>query len=209
MKGVLIIGGEAPSLETVRHEIVNAEIIICADSGFDTALDMGLAPDIIIGDMDSIRNKTRLNELSENKVLRYSEYKDETDTELGIKYLRDNSFDEIIIVGGGGGRMDHFLGIVFLFDREFPPDIWYTHDTRFQKISGYNIIPSRKGDLVSFYPAGKSVCRMKSTGLKWPLDNLLWSKGDIGISNIVTEDPFTITMLEGRLIMINQIKDTE
>ena len=96
MKGVLIIGGEAPSLETVRHEIVNAEIIICADSGFDTALDMGLAPDIIIGDMDSIRNKTRLNELSENKVLRYSEYKDETDTELGIKYLRDNSFDEII-----------------------------------------------------------------------------------------------------------------
>jgi len=205
MKGILIIGGNAPVYNLVKKEFESAEIIIAADSGFDSALKMGVKPDIIIGDMDSIINEKLLNNYSSDKILKFPIDKDETDTELGIKYLMDNNYDEIIIIGGGGGRMDHFLAIVLLFDREFSPAIWYTNSTKFQKITGYCKIPFKKGNLVSFFPTGDGVCRMKSKGLKWPLDNLVWSRGDMGISNIVTENHFSVEMIEGRLIMVNQL----
>ena len=205
MKGILFIGGKAPEYNFVKKEFEDAEIITAADSGFDSALQMGIKPDIIIGDMDSIKNKKLLNKYSPDKILKFPKDKDETDTELGIKYLMDNNYDEIIIIGGGGGRMDHFLAIVLLFDREFSPDIWYTNSTKFQKITGYCKIPFVKGNLVSFFPTGKGICRMKSKGLKWPLDGLVWSRGDMGISNIVTENGFSVEMIEGRLIMVNQL----
>ncbi len=207
MKGILFTGGAAPDYNFVKKEIDEAEIVIAADSGYDTAVGMGVKPDIVIGDMDSITNKNNLKEYSEGNVLEFSKDKDETDTELGIQYLKAHQFNEIVIIGGGGGRMDHFLAILLLFDREFSPDIWYTHNTRFKKIAGSCIVHSRKGQLVSFFPTGSGVCRMKSKGLKWPLNGLEWSRGDMGISNITTEDPFLVEMLEGRLIMINQLKD--
>lgn len=207
MKGILFIGGEAPDYNIIKNELLDAELIIAADSGFDTALKMGIKPDIIIGDMDSISNKEKILQYPPEKVLIFPKDKDETDTELAIKYLKDVNINEIIIIGGGGGRMDHFLAIVLLFDREFSPDIWYTNSTRFQKITGSINISLKKDILVSFFPTGKGVCRMKSKGLKWPLDGLVWSRGDMGISNIVTQDPFSIDMIEGRLIMMNQIKD--
>ena len=114
MKGILFIGGKAPVYNLVKKEFEDAEIIIAADSGFDSAREMGIKPDIIIGDMDSIVNEKLLNEYSSDKILKFPKDKDETDTELGIKYLMDNNYDEIIIIGGGGGRMDHFLAIVLL-----------------------------------------------------------------------------------------------
>lgn len=209
MKGILFIGGAAPDYKLIKNEIINAELVVAADSGFDSAISMGIKPDIIIGDMDSIKNKKKLNQYSADKVFQFSKDKDETDTELGIKYLHDHNYDEIILIGGGGGRMDHFLAIVLLFDREFSPDIWYTHNTRFQKITGSCKVSSKKGQLVSFFPTGNGVCRMKSKGLKWPLDDLVWCRGDMGISNIVTDNPFFVEMIEGKLIMVNQLKDQE
>ncbi len=207
MTGVLFTGGLSPDFSTIKNIIMNADIIAAADSGFDSAVKMGIKPDIIIGDMDSVKNTNLLSEYPEDRILKFLKDKDETDTELGLLYLSQNKCDNIILIGGGGGRMDHFLGIVFLFDRDLSPNLWYTNNTRFEKITGYNKIHSMKGKLVSFFPLGNVVCKMKSDGLKWPLDKLNWDKGDMGISNIVTKDPFSVEMTNGSLLMVNQIKD--
>ena len=209
MKGVLFTGGAAPEYRHIKNEVKEADIIVAADSGFDTAIRMGVNPDVVIGDMDSIKYFDMLDRYPPDRVLRFPEDKDKTDTELGITYLQENKFDEIVLIGGGGGRMDHFLGIVFLFDRDFSPVIWYTHSTRMQKITGRIQIPSMKGKTVSFFPVGTGQCRMKSEGLKWPLDNLLWSRGDMGLSNIAIDDPFCIEMLEGGLIMVTQLEEED
>ena len=209
MKGVLFIGGTAPEYSSIKNELKDADIIVAADSGFDSAIIMGVNPDVVVGDMDSIKHVHMLDRYPSDKVFRFPKDKDKTDTELGISYLQKNKFDKIVLIGGGGGRMDHFLGIVFLFDRDFSPDIWYTHSTRLQKITGHIQIPSMKGRIVSFFPIGKGKCRMKSKGLKWPLDNLIWTRGDMGLSNLAIDNPFCIEMLEGRLIMVNQLEEEE
>lgn len=209
MKGVLFIGGAAPEYKTVEHELEDSEIIVAADSGFDSALKMGISPDIIIGDMDSIQSKSIFDSYPQGKIIRFSKDKDKTDTELGISYLIEKKIDKIVIIGGGAGRMDHFLGIVFLFDRVLSPDIWYTHSARFQKITGTTKVSFMKGRIVSFFPVGRDECRMKSKGLKWPLNNLVWNRGDMGISNLAVDDPFYIEMIKGRLIMVSQLEEEE
>jgi len=207
MTGVLFTGGLAPDFSTVREILQRADIIIAADSGFDSAIKMGINPDIVIGDMDSVQNKSILSEFKDNRVIKFSKNKDETDTELGLIYLSEKKCDNIILIGGGEGRMDHFLGIVFLFNRDLSPDIWYTNSSRFQKITGYSKVYSMEGKLVSFFPLGNIECQMKSIGLKWPLDNLHWGRGDMSISNLVTKNPFSIEMIHGNLLMVNQIKE--
>ncbi len=206
MKGILFTGGAAPESKFVKGELDNADLIVAADSGFDTALGMGVVPDIVLGDMDSVKDPSVFNSFPFLQVLSYPCDKDETDTELGLLLLKDKKMDQIVLIGGGGGRMDHFLGIVFLFDREISPDIWYTDSTRFQKITGNVQISSVIGREVSFFPCGTAPCRMTSRGLKWPLDGFVWRKGDMSISNRVVDDPFVIEMLEGQLILLNQLE---
>ncbi|MCF6334201.1 MAG: thiamine diphosphokinase [Spirochaetales bacterium] len=207
MKGILFTGGAAPKTDFVRDELKTADMIVAADSGFDTAIGMGIVPEIVLGDMDSIKDVSVFEDYPDLRVLSYPCDKDKTDTELGLLLLRDNKMDEIVLIGGGGGRMDHFLGIVFLFDREISPDIWYTDSTKFQKIKGRIQVSLGIGKEVSFFPCGSQPCQMVSAGLKWPLNGFVWEKGDMSISNRVTEDPFVIEMLKGQLVLLNQLED--
>jgi thiamine pyrophosphokinase len=209
VKGILFTGGAAPDYRFIKKELKDADIIVAADSGFDTALKMGIKPDFVIGDMDSVQHSELVDSLPSEQVFRYPEDKDETDTELGVRYLAENNYKEIVLIGGGGGRVDHFLGLVFLFDRDLSPKIWYTHNARLQLITGSEVVSSMNGRTVSFFPAGAGVCRMQSTGLKWPLNHLIWKKGNTGISNLVIADPFQIDVFEGKLIMVNQLEEAD
>ncbi|MCK5199583.1 MAG: thiamine diphosphokinase, partial [Spirochaetales bacterium] len=70
MKGVLFTGGAAPEYRYIKDEVKDADIIVAADYGFDTAIKMGVNPDIVIGDMDSIKHFDMLKEYSPDRVLR-------------------------------------------------------------------------------------------------------------------------------------------
>ena len=106
------------------------------------------------------------------------------------------------MIGGGGGRLDHHLGIVALFDREIRPDEWYTQNEGVISIDRSKSFRNLKGKTVSLFPAGTELCRMQSHGLKWPLDNLEWERGSVGISNVVKSDEVTIVPKSGRLLFI-------
>jgi len=58
------------------------------------------------------------------------------------------------------------------------------------------------GSVLSFFPAGRAPCRMRTSGLRWPLNTLMWEIGDAGISNVVEESPVVVEMLQGRLLLV-------
>ncbi len=122
-----------------------------------------------------------------------------------MMHLRKRGCSPCILIGGGGGRLDHLLGIAALFDRFTAPDLWLTHRDEVRLVTGHFKGRGRIGDLLSFFPAGREECRMHSRGLKWPLDGLCWHKGDAGISNLQTAEEFEIFMEQGRLIMLRPI----
>ncbi|MGC9311976.1 MAG: thiamine diphosphokinase, partial [Sediminispirochaetaceae bacterium] len=126
MKGIVIIGGNHPERDLSLRLVEEAQIIIAADSGFDYAWNNGIDIDYVVGDMDSTSYREIIESMPKEKVLRMPEEKDETDTELGLAMLKELGAVESVIIGGGGGRLDHLLGIVTLFHREIRPDEWYT-----------------------------------------------------------------------------------
>ena len=86
-------------------------IYIAADSGLETAEKLKITPDIIIGDFDSAAPEL-LEKYScshGSGIIKYPPQKDDTDSMLCVKYAVERGFEDIVIIGGIGGRIDHTL----------------------------------------------------------------------------------------------------
>lgn len=205
MKGLLITGGEKPAPELLNSLVNQYNLIVAADGGIDYALKAGIIPEVALGDMDSLEDPALLSGLKDTEVITVSPEKDETDTELGLALLKDRGVDDITLWGGGGGRLDHLLAIRALYEGSNPPTEWYTAGERVVLIKDRFLMEGFNGRRISLFPVGSEECRMRSMGLKWPLDSLRWDNSRFGISNIVTQDEFIIEMVSGRLILIHDL----
>ncbi|HUZ18120.1 MAG TPA: thiamine diphosphokinase [Spirochaetia bacterium] len=204
--GLLLIGGDGPPHAAVRHLFGPARTIIAADSGFDLAVSYGVTPDYLVGDQDSIRQLKKAQKmLKPDRIFAFDREKDETDTEIGLRILHERKEMPAAVIGGGGGRLDHIIGLLALFDREVRPKHWFTDRDEVIEISEREVFTSMKGRTCSFFPVGEAPCRMVSTGLRWPLKGLTWRHGDVGISNVGVNEEVTIEMLSGRLIMVRSL----
>ena len=85
------------------HAPAPGDYILCADGGWHTAGRAGVRPDAVLGDFDSS------DEPALENVERYPVEKDDTDTMLCVKRALAMGFDDILIVGGFGGRLDHTM----------------------------------------------------------------------------------------------------
>ena len=81
------------------------DYLIAADGGLDHIKSLGLTPDVIIGDFDSVSNAREMPEGIE--VIRHPVEKDETDSYLAYRLGYERGFREFHIFGGTGGREDH------------------------------------------------------------------------------------------------------
>ncbi len=137
--------------------------IIAADSGYDRLIEFGIKPDLIIGDLDSVKSKEILCEKIE-----YDSEKDFSDLEAAVDYSLSNFSAEIDIIGVSGGRIDHFLSAIFLLRKS----------ERIRILDENNICFYRKGDFVierqedcyfSVFPIIESKISIK--GAKYNLDS--------------------------------------
>ncbi|MDR0503920.1 MAG: thiamine diphosphokinase [Treponema sp.] len=221
MLGLIFTGGEGPPAQVVC-KLLEAEtqnvLIVAADSGLAAADRAGIKPDWVIGDMDSLDDKSRLASLPPDRVIRMPHDKDFTDTELAFSLAVKKDCGRIWIIGGGGGRIDHLFGIRSLFEREIFPCRWITEGADIRCVdadlkSGNQANERRfadnslrgcpeKGAVVSVFPLGAGPWEAESTGLKWPLDGLTWDRGFFGVSNVAVNGDFSVTAQKGRFMVI-------
>ena len=90
-KCYIICGGPEPCMNA---EISEGAFIICADSGYDKALQAGIKPNLILGDFDSLENP-----LPDNiETMRSPAHKDDTDTMLAVRTALDRGYDDITLI---------------------------------------------------------------------------------------------------------------
>ncbi len=102
---VIIGGGELEDIRFTQSLLQKEDFIICADRGYAYCASMGRKPDLILGDFDSYSGKLPQN----CEVLHYPIEKDDTDTMLAVKESIRRGFEDVLLVGMLGGRLDHTL----------------------------------------------------------------------------------------------------
>jgi len=207
MTAAVFIGGDGPPAIRGLPALGTVDLIVAADSGLDSAESWGLVPDWIVGDMDSIKDESRLKAYPSGRIRRFPRDKDFTDTELALLLLTELNCDDAFLVGGGGGRLDHILALVALFERTIPPKRWLTASEDIRMVdaesgSGHLTLDINPATLVSLFPIGIGPWKVSSSGLKWPLQDAQWERGLFGISNTAETDVIRITALKGRFLVI-------
>lgn len=108
MKRCVIVGGaDINNYDAVCRKIRNDDYFIYCDSGLRHMEKLGVAPNLIVGDFDSHENPN----LSVETIVLPCE-KDDTDTFFAAKEAVKRGFDDFILIGTVGGRLDHTLGNV-------------------------------------------------------------------------------------------------
>ena len=106
----IFTGGEviADSVNELGVEIEPGSAVIAADSGYETAKRLGVTPDLLLGDLDSLdKSKLSAGELDALEKIIVPPVKDDTDTQLALDTaLERYRADCVVIVGGLGGRLE-------------------------------------------------------------------------------------------------------
>lgn len=196
----LIVGNGEVS-EKIKPLLPENAYVICADGGFRHMDKLGLTPDIVIGDMDSVKA-----DLHGEKTIVYPVRKDFTDSEIAVNYAIDNGFSDLVLIGFTGTRTDHTLTNLFLLkgisEHGARAEIIDEHNI-IRYAEKENIIRGKKGDIVSIIPIGGDVSGITTEGLDYPLfsETLEFGKGR-GVSNVMTGDECRITVKNGSALII-------
>lgn len=204
---VIFANGHLPDLEAARALLYADDYIIAADGGANHLMEMGILPEIVIGDLDSVDENT-LFELTnaEARIEQYSEDKDETDIELALRYAADLRPSAILIVGALGGRLDQTLANLSLLTNPTLSGIDIRLDDGVEEASFCRKqveVRGRSGDTVSLIPWHAPVEGVTTEGLQWPLHSeTLYPDKSRGVSNVMLKDEASIRIQSGLLLIV-------
>ena len=214
-KIIIISGGRLVDPEFFHKKIAEIGncLIICCDGGARHFQNLGIKPDVIIGDMDSI-DPAQLADYSARgiKIIKYSTKKDFTDTELALDYALSLKPEKIFIWCALGGRIDHTLANVFLLGKGQEKGIETLLIDEYSKtfvLDKEKIFTNDTGKTVSLIALSPEVTGITLTGFLYPLQEGILAAGESrGISNIITADRAGIIVKSGKLLVIKyQQKD--
>ncbi len=207
MTKMLVVAGGDPVSVARMMNVGLPDQVIAADSGAELAVDLGIAVDLLVGDLDSIGSHT-LEQLETQGVAieRHPADKDKTDLQLALDAAVERGATTITVVGGAGGRLDHFRGNVGVVCSPTYADVsvsWVTEDATSYVVHTHRTILTTPGTTLSVVAVGASASGVSVSGTKWPLDNAqLESGSSLGISNIAISEKILVSVQSGRLLVI-------
>lgn len=183
------------------------DMIFAADGGALHCLALGLNPNLVIGDFDSLRPED-LDRLKAGgaEMRHYPMRKDFTDLELAIQHAAEFKPDRIIVYGALGSRWDQtaanlllagaFPGLpISLLDQH--QEIHYLHSGEEQIIQG------NPGDTVSLIPLQAAATGVITQNLEYPLeDETLYFGSTRGISNVLLSTTGSVRLRSGLLMCV-------
>ena len=199
----LVVGNRPLSKSII--ELSRNKLVVAADGGADRLLEYEILPDKVIGDLDSISDKTA-TKLEDWLILNKDIQK--TDLEKAVEYAIERGSKKIQIVGWSGGRIDHTIAALGL---AFDSRIELIDDNFTVKcISDLEIIEDEKGTLFSLIAVPEA--RVSIAGARWELDHEKLKMGGRGIHNEIGESgkveiqrhSGNILLIRGNFVLFHQ-----
>ena len=226
MKVVVALAGEMEATDLLRERVRDADLIVAADNGASRLVAIGLKPDRIIGDFDSI-DPALLAELqmAGADAVAHPDPQNKTDGQVAMELALEGGAREIVLLGTHGGlRADHTLANLL-----FAVTPLYAVNGRGQAVQvtvidgwteavGLGVgpewdAPERRsvqftgtaGDYVSLVPISAAVEGIETAGLRWSLREARLTLGQAeGVSNELAEDEGGFTIGSGIALATHQ-----
>ena len=213
MKAIVVAGGDAAPEDAAL--LPSADMVIAADSGAEWLDALGIRPDVLVGDMDSI-DPGLLERLSNDGVTieRHPMEKDASDAELAVVRAVSDGCEDVVLIGAlRGGRLDHELANLLLV----ADSRWRAH--RLRIVSGSTTaravhggerleLAGAAGDLVTLLSVNGDAWGVRTQGLRYPLAGESLGLGrSRGLSNQVDQPPASVSLERGTLLVIETRKE--
>jgi thiamine pyrophosphokinase len=216
MLTLIFANGDLTEPPELPDLLARADLIIAADGGANSCRCLGIIPDVLIGDLDSI-DPAILKEFQEKAVAihRHPPRKDATDLELALDFAMIQGARQVWLFGGLGGRWDMSLANVLLAAQEKYKTLSFTipgpacllhilHPGEPFTLSG------SVGQTVSLLPLRGDVRGLTLHGFAYPLHDATLPFGTTrGISNVLNEPAATVQFHGGVLLCIHLTPPSE
>jgi len=208
-KACVFCNGQLENPANVKQIANDCDLLIAADGGAKYFFDIGLTPQVIIGDMDSIDSDTWRTK-SGIEYIRYPADKEKSDAELAVEYALEHGCGQVILVAATGGRLDHILGNIALV-ASYPGQV-----AILDGISTLVAVDKSKkcmlhgkiGSIVSLMPCSTNPLKAKTNGLKYPLQDECLISATHGLSNELSQTEACICVSDGILLVYIENQDT-
>lgn len=195
--------------EDIAALIRQAGFLIAADGGANHCRRLGITPDILLGDLDSIKPAILAKLESEGVAIhRHPARKDATDLELALDLAVEKGAQTIWLIGALGGRWDMSLANIMLAASEKYKDqdvFLLGQDCSMQILHPGTIhtVSGTSGQTISFLPLKDDVYGVTLIGCEYPLQNHTISFGStLGVSNILKGAQATVQQSKGVLLCV-------
>ena len=191
----------AAGFDSLAAPIAKDDFIIAADGGFVHTQKLGITPDIILGDFDSLG-------YTPDRANVFPVEKDDTDAMLAVRRGLQLGYRKFVLYGSlDGPRLDHtvanFQTLQFLADRDAAGYLVGSGQLVTVVKNGSLTFPAGMEGTISVFCMGKDAEGVTLEGLYYPLENGTLTAGfPLGVSNHFTGAEAAITVRNGSLLVV-------
>lgn len=201
---LIISGGDYSPLK----DDIGYDYVIACDLGYEHALKMGIKPDIMVSDFDSLdRSKFPADEIA---LLEFPVRKDDSDTMLAIKHALKEGYGHIVISCALGGRLDHTIAniqsMAYVAERGGVCEIISDKEYLRTFTGGELSLEKREGFSLSLFSITDRCTGVSISGSAYDCENVtLTNSFPLGISNYWKEERVTIRMSKGIMLIAESL----
>lgn len=202
MRAFIYTGGAINKTNITEHP-KSDDLKIAADGGYKNAIELGEKVDVLLGDFDSYTDK-----LPEGvEILKVPAEKDFTDTQMAVKEALQRGADELVIIGGLSGRLDHTLSNISILAELWKIRVHTVMTDGFNRIryinSSSTLVPRSQFKYVSVIALSEKLKGVSIEGCKYALDNAtLLKSNQYAVSNEILGNCALISLKKGECLII-------
>ena len=204
MRAFIYTGG-AVRTDHLIEKPAEGDLVIAADSGYHTARALGAKIDLLLGDFDSIG---AIPHEVGMEIQQVPVEKDFTDTQLAVEIALERGADDMVIIGGLSGRLDHTLSTLAVLEDLHARGCRAAVVTDGQSRARYlkassTLIARSEYRYLSLVAVDEVIKGVTVEGCKYPLKNAtLRRRNQFAVSNEITGNVAFISVRKGGVYVI-------
>ena len=203
-----LIIGSGGDIDKTHLENIKFDYVVCADGGLEKAEGLGIRPDVIIGDFDSV-DRSILNNYSHSNIetITFPSEKNYTDMELAVEHAFQKGAKNIVMIGATGTRLDHTMANIQLLEKYYQlgTNIVIIDNNNYIKIISDSTdmeIRYKKNCFVSLVPVTEKIEGLTLSGFKYSLKDVAVERGTtLLISNEIIQNTGRIILKKGTALV--------